>query len=636
MHLSHKFYRLPIFVDYKQLAEEISSVDCAQWINHPNRFSGNSALPLVSVNGQDNHDVEGAMMLCARTHTMPYLKAVLANLNTSIGRCRLMRLAAGASVPRHCDTNLYWRKRVRIHIPIVTNETVLFESGGQIQHLACGEAWVVDTWHNHSVINRGGERIHLVVDTLGSEEFWRELRTRAWRPSVHDVAPPKSFLDSVVQVEALQSHSELDFVFEESKTAAVLDPVDVEEIIVGYVADIDHRADVDDRIKIEAVLRGLIKNWFTVWQSHGVAAEHHPRFRLVVLHAIQQLDSCKTTARLGVNGQPINTLLEQLIVNLKLPNVVKKATGSSLREIRSSGENTELHPTRMLRSFAPVFIVAAPRSGSTLLYETLGLHEKLIHYNSESHALFETIPSLTVDANGSNALREEHATEPVVRKLKQLFLKRLTDHTQANDFENQNEFLFLEKTPKNALRVDFLKVAFPNARFIYLFRKPEHNISSIIDGWKSRRFITYRQLSGWDSVYDWSFLLPEGWQGLPRDDLGRIATYQYHAANQSIIDSLGDLQGTSSMALSYDEFVLNTQGALEQICRFLTLSWSPQFDKELNKSGGLALSKYTLDPPSQTKWLRNKELLKDLLPEMRRYYNEEILVAANAINLAVT
>ena len=62
MKLQHPFIQLPVSFDAPALAAEIAAVDEAEWIEHPQGFPGNSALPLISVNGDVLDDgVEGPM-----------------------------------------------------------------------------------------------------------------------------------------------------------------------------------------------------------------------------------------------------------------------------------------------------------------------------------------------------------------------------------------------------------------------------------------------------------------------------------------------------------------------------------------------------------------------------------------------
>ncbi|MDC2888872.1 sulfotransferase family protein [Psychrosphaera algicola] len=143
----------------------------------------------------------------------------------------------------------------------------------------------------------------------------------------------------------------------------------------------------------------------------------------------------------------------------------------------------------------PIIILAAPRSGSTLLFETLMATKNLYSIGGESHAVIEHIPELSTVANGyiSNTLTKNHATSDVTSLLKQRFSMGLRDREGRPPNKHQ-AVRFLEKTPKNALRVEFLNHVFPDALFIHLVRDPLPNISSIIEAWQSGRFRTYPQL----------------------------------------------------------------------------------------------------------------------------------------------
>ena len=51
---------------------------------------------------------------------------VMASIGAVWGRTRLMRLSGHAEVTPHVDINYYWRERVRVHVPIVTQPTRAF------------------------------------------------------------------------------------------------------------------------------------------------------------------------------------------------------------------------------------------------------------------------------------------------------------------------------------------------------------------------------------------------------------------------------------------------------------------------------------------------------------------------------
>src|SRR5581483_12446123 len=133
----------------------------------------------------------------------------------------------------------------------------------------------------------------------------------------------------------------------------------------------------------------------------------------------------------------------------------------------------------------PVIIVAAPRSGSTLLFETLACSPQLYTLGGEGHWLIEGLESLRpgaseiesnrlTEANWSEAL-QEHVRATLAAEL------RLPDGRRWN---GRDPVRVLEKTPKNALRIGLLDRLFPDALFVHLWRDPRENIASIIEAWR--------------------------------------------------------------------------------------------------------------------------------------------------------
>ena len=175
MKLPNAFVQLPLLFDAAALANEIASFSEADWLPHPTGYAGNDFLPLVSAYGNANNEAfEGPMRPTPHlNHERPYLRQTLATLGACIGRTRLMRLSPHADVDEHVDVNYYWRDRMRVHVPIITQPTVRFNCGAASIHMGPGETWVFDTWSLHSVNNDAqSSRVHLVADTVGGDEFW--------------------------------------------------------------------------------------------------------------------------------------------------------------------------------------------------------------------------------------------------------------------------------------------------------------------------------------------------------------------------------------------------------------------------------------------------------------------------------
>ena len=61
----------------------------------------------------------------------------------------------------------------RIHLPLVTNDKVLFTIDGETRHLKYGEMIEIDNLKTHSVVNDGeNDRIHLLIDFYGLDGYY--------------------------------------------------------------------------------------------------------------------------------------------------------------------------------------------------------------------------------------------------------------------------------------------------------------------------------------------------------------------------------------------------------------------------------------------------------------------------------
>ena len=259
----------------------------------------------------------------------------------------------------------------------------------------------------------------------------------------------------------------------------------------------------------------------------------------------------------------------------------------------------------------PVFIVSSPRSGSTLLFETLARAPGLQTTGSESHVLIETIPGLGLAEHGyaSNRLDAMDATPAAVDELRRRFLGRLRDRDGRPPASLPVRML--EKTPKNSLRVPFLARAFPEARFVFLYRDPRQVLASMMEAWMSGRFQTYTgTLPGWPAPY-WSLLLTPGWRELAGKPLPDIVASQWQATIEALVQDLSALAPGCWQAVRYDRFVASPGDTVEGLCRSLGLAWDQTLDATL------PLARHTLTPPSADKWRRYEDVINALLPRLQ-------------------
>lgn len=267
----------------------------------------------------------------------------------------------------------------------------------------------------------------------------------------------------------------------------------------------------------------------------------------------------------------------------------------------------------------PVIILAAPRSGSTLLFESLAQSADFWTIGGESHGLFESIPRFKPisGCTDSNALSREDANSQIIKQIQFWFYKYLQD-ANGNSFHQRSEARpvrprLLEKTPKNALRVSLLDAMFPDALFVYLYRNPRENISSMMDAWESGRFVTYDSLPG--RANSWSLLLPPGWQNHNESTLAQTTAFQWKSANMAILSELKKLDRKRWMAVSHGQQTKDTAATLKRICEFCDVS-AEGILKSL-ESGTTKFSRYTLTAPAENKWHKNAQALSEVIPDLK-------------------
>jgi hypothetical protein len=269
----------------------------------------------------------------------------------------------------------------------------------------------------------------------------------------------------------------------------------------------------------------------------------------------------------------------------------------------------------------PLFILSAPRSGSTLLFETLALFPGVWTVGEESHELMEGLPALHPAACGyaSNRLDATAATPTVTAALRERFARPLLDrdrraYADLPETQRPPGVRFLEKTPKNILRVPFLRAVFPGARFILLYRRPEETLSSMLEGWRGGRFTAYRPLPGWPHRA-WKFLLVPGWENLIHRPLAEVVAWQWKMAYSTALADLAALPGENWMAVNYARLVSAPQESLARIAAFA--AFEPDSRMEQHLAHGLPLSSMTFSPPDPDKWRKHAGELAAVLPGLR-------------------
>lgn len=178
MPTEHRFpdrLRLPLDFDPARLAADLAGLT-ADWTAHfvTQNYDGDWSVIALRGPAGARHPIQmiysdpsctafaDAPVLAAT----PYFRAVLDAFACPLLAARLMRLTPGSVIKEHRDHDLRFEEgTVRIHIPVVTNDSVDFRLNGVPCPMAAGSCWYLRLSDPHSVANRGpADRVHLVID----------------------------------------------------------------------------------------------------------------------------------------------------------------------------------------------------------------------------------------------------------------------------------------------------------------------------------------------------------------------------------------------------------------------------------------------------------------------------------------
>ena len=601
MKLATPFVRLPIRLDVARLQHELAQFSDADWAAHPLNYKGNSAIRLISANGEENDDVSGEMMVTPSLQRCQYVQQVFAAFQSVLTRSRFMRLAPGDIVPPHCDINYHWINRTRIHIPIVTHPDVRFKCDGVEVHMAAGEAWIFDNWRRHSVENNSDiTRVHLVIDTCGSPFFWN-LVTNGQTENFDQMSAATALLP-------FDPDSKPVLTTERFSNQALMSVSEVTFLCKQIVEDLDAGSSPETQAicsSLSALLNAFVRNWASLWGIYGDEKTSRRYFRALIDQTRAHLSAFPDKVMMCSNGQSALRIAEVQVLRIAIAD--KYLVRSHTKTVQVRGKTRDFFDR-------PVFIVAGPRSGSTLLFETLACASQFQTIGGESHSIFESIDSLNpaLDRGAqSNRLSEADVTPGVADRIKAGFASALRD--REGDFleiGDLDRIRLLDKLPKNSLRIPFLRTIFPDALFIYLYRDPWQSISSMMEAWKSGKWVTYPKIIA--AQKPWSLLLPPGWKEMLNEPLASVCAQQWVAANEFIMKDLSDVDRDRYTVVDYQQLSADPHQVISDICDFANI----KFDKYLRErlASDLPLSRYTQTIPKPDKWKGNEQEISSASP----------------------
>ncbi|MEB3164002.1 MAG: sulfotransferase [Prochlorothrix sp.] len=642
------FQHRPLSFDLLPLIQELEHWEGAAWSSRTAGGLGNTeAIPLIAVGGTLNDDfaIAGPLQPTSALAASAPIRQFLHWLQLPLGCCRLVRLPAQTETPTQADHSYHGFRYQPLQVPLLSDPAVVWYCDDQPQHLAVGTLWQVNHYRRYRWVN-GSDRpaVHLVIEVPIALALPASLPASLPDPGVSftldgpKAHPPQGVAvgwPSRLSLGKREMHP--DTSGPSSAPAAVpgeiplplvpyqfqiLSPEEMGQLLGILGQDIAQSPSLSSEhlSQVTAVLQTFGQAWRQAFERFGCDRRGELTYQGLLLNLKSEVGRLlnRSLATPGQGRWAWTVITSQLTT---APRPVLRKLDRQLLAKRSA-QVFDLPERESLPQFdRPIFIVSTPRAGSTLLYETLSQFPDLWSIGEESHDAIEGIPELHPASHGypSNRLTAAAATPAVTQLLKQRFTQKLQDR-RGEAFlalppeQRPTSIRFLEKTPKNALRVPFLRATFPDARFIFLYREAKENISSLMEGWRSRRFISYYNLPGW-AAGDWSFFLPPDWPQLATATVAEIAARQWAVANGQILEDLAAIDRRHWCFVPCAELVRQPRQTLKRISDFADLTWDPELDAKVADT--LPVSKMTLSAPSPDKWRKNGQDILAVLPQIQ-------------------
>lgn len=260
----------------------------------------------------------------------------------------------------------------------------------------------------------------------------------------------------------------------------------------------------------------------------------------------------------------------------------------------------------------PVFILSAPRSGSTHLYEVLRRCNSIASLDHENDSFWWSFfPYSRLDTPNDFISAQEINAEISAQIRPALAL-----HVARNMFREDffgflklglfgKEMSYLEKTVANCFHLEALAVLFPDARYIHLVRDGRATVSSMMEGWTSGHFMQ-RKLSipPGSGINYWTFPVPPGWDSITHYPLNEICAWSWIQHNEHVLnffDHNSEMK-KNLIRVSYEELTSNTLTTINSLIKFCEFETSSRLDSYLHKG---QISRTTISAPAPMKWKRD-------------------------------
>ncbi|HEX2240739.1 MAG TPA: sulfotransferase, partial [Actinomycetota bacterium] len=228
------------------------------------------------------------------------------------------------------------------------------------------------------------------------------------------------------------------------------------------------------------------------------------------------------------------------------------------------------------------------------------------HWSGEAHEVWEADHHPAFRQWSSNVLEATDATPDAVARIRRQFFLATGPRKR-----------FLEKTPRNSLRIPFIERIFPDALFVHLKRDGRDNVNSLINAWRTPRYRTYQlpephRIPGVDPHW-WKFVLYPGWKEDRDGPLQLVCAKQWVFANDRILEARRASSEERWTSVRYEDLVADPVAAVRRLLEFADVPFDDDVARAAAAIGERPVNIVT--PPEIGKWRReNPDEIAEILP----------------------
>lgn len=250
----------------------------------------------------------------------------------------------------------------------------------------------------------------------------------------------------------------------------------------------------------------------------------------------------------------------------------------------------------------PIFVIGCPRSGTTLAARLITLAPETASLGTEGHVFWESFHHPRAKGWASNAL-DASDVGAVERRYLAWAIPALAGKGR-----------FVDKTPRNVLRLPYLEALFPDATYVFTFRDGRAIVSSLIAEWPRGGRPPYLLPKGFavQGVPErtWRFVLPPGWERFNGRPLEELCAHQYVTCTEALLRFRDELPAERFVDLRYEELVGDPLPQVARVYDRLGLRMSDRVEERTGR--------VVRPPRSPERWeTEHREEIERVLPAIR-------------------